>query len=94
MHAVFILVKIAKENEIREKFLAPAITLLSLILLQILLGSGSFIATLVLPQKEMAPLSRVLVTTAHQANGALILATALVFTLRTFRCLKAKMEAA
>lgn len=84
MHAIFILVKIAKENEIRKKFLTPAICLLSLVLLQILLGSGVFVL----------PLSRVLVTTAHQANGALILATGVVFTLRAFRCLKVKMAAA
>ncbi len=94
MHAIFILVKVAKDNEIREKFLAPTLLLLSLVLLQILLGSGAFIATLVLPQKEMAPLGQVLVTTAHQANGALILAAAVVLSLRSFRSLRTKISRA
>lgn len=84
MHLIFILIKITKENKIREKFLAPAIFLLSLLMLQILLGAGTFVV----------PLSRVLIATAHQANGALILATAVVLSLRSFRSLRTEIQAA
>jgi len=84
MHLIFILVKIAKENKIRDKFLTPVIFLLSLLILQILLGAGVFVL----------PLSRILVTTAHQVNGALILASAVVLSLRSFRSLRTEIPRA
>ncbi len=84
MHLIFILIKVAKENKIRDKFLPPVIFLLSLLMLQILLGAGTFVA----------PLNRVLITTAHQTNGALILAAAVVLSLRSFRSLRTEIPEA
>ena len=88
MHLVFILLKICKESGLREKFLRPVVFLLGLVVFQITMGFGAFIVTLVLPRTEVASTGQVLITTAHQANGALILATAVVLTLRSFRWLR------
>ena len=51
--------------------------LLSLVSLQLLLGGGALIAIMI-HKGETIPVYEVLLTTAHQANGALLLATSVM----------------
>ena len=60
------------------------ITLHSLVLLQILLGGGALLVILI-SKGETHPLYEVLVTTAHQANGALLLGASFATFVFVFR---------
>ncbi|MEE2819929.1 MAG: hypothetical protein VX615_04885, partial [Planctomycetota bacterium] len=51
--------------------------LLSLVSLQLLLGGGALIAIMI-HKGETIPVYEVLMTTSHQANGALLLATSVM----------------
>ena len=51
--------------------------LLILVCVQLLLGGGALIV-IILSDGENIPLYEILMTTAHQANGALLLATSVV----------------
>jgi cytochrome c oxidase assembly protein subunit 15 len=55
--------------------------LLALLAAQIALGYGSFVWTVLRPVGVNRPLDQVLITTAHQTTGALILAFSMVLTL-------------
>ncbi|MEX0742641.1 MAG: hypothetical protein WD079_07565, partial [Phycisphaeraceae bacterium] len=67
------------------------ITLLVLVGLQVLLGISALIVTSVWPTVEASPpMMRVLVTTAHQMNGAALLAAATITMLLNFRVLRAE----
>ncbi len=78
---------------VRQKgFLRDAILLVCLVTAQIALGLTTLMVRL--PKNtdaQLAPI-QVLVPTAHLALGALILATSLVITLKTFRCLTVPKE--
>jgi heme A synthase len=70
-------IRIVKEYRAQKHLLRPVLLMVGLVAVQILLG-----AITVLTQKTIAP------TTFHVAVGALILATSLVLTLRTYRTMK------
>jgi cytochrome c oxidase assembly protein subunit 15 len=84
LHVIFILVRIMKFHAHRPKLTRPAWFLAVLLLLQLMLGAGSyfgkFTSTLGLPMGVL-----ILLTTTHLVTGALMLATSLLLTLRAYR---------
>ena len=88
IHVLFIIPKVTKEKETQKLFLKPLMFLGVLVISQIFLGLGSYIYKIVLLPGPMPRTSEVLFTTAHQSNGALILGTVVVLTLRSFRLLE------
>ncbi len=82
---LFIQFRCVYHAELRERLIGHASLLTVLTLAQVSLGLGSFYAKLILPKAISPRTLEVLVTTAHQATGALVLATCLLLTLRAFR---------
>ncbi len=88
IHAIFIVPKTAKEKPVQKLFLKQAMLLAMLVSAQLFLGLGSYIYKIVMEPGPMPRTAEILFTTAHQTNGALILATTAVLTLRSYRLLK------
>lgn len=84
LHVLFILVRTMKLDAARPKLARPAGFLAILLLVQILLGLGSyfgkFTSMLGLPMETL-----VILTTTHLVTGALMLAVSLLLTLRAYR---------
>lgn len=84
LHVVLVTIRILRFHPDHGKLVMPAIALGGLLVLQLLLGIasylGKFTALLRLPQEAV-----VFLTTTHLAIGALMLATAVLLTLRVFR---------
>src|SRR6267142_2852459 len=84
LHVIFILVRIVKFHFDRPKLTRPGCFLAVLLLLQLMLGAGSyfgkFTSMLGLPMGVL-----VLLTTTHLVTGALMLATSLLLTLKAYR---------
>jgi len=84
LHVVLVLVRIMKFHGDLPKLTRPACFLGALLLLQLMLGIGSyfgkFISMLGVPMGTL-----VLLTTTHLIMGALMLATSLMLTLRAYR---------
>src|SRR5262249_27747802 len=84
LHVVFVLVRIMKVHGSLPKLTRRAYVLGALLLLQLMLGAGSyfgkFTSMLGLPTWTI-----VMLTTTHLVTGALMLATSLVLTLRAYR---------
>jgi len=78
-----------------QPFLArPAMIALALLGVQLLLGVAAFIARQASPNDPQPLNPMVAITVAHVACGALVFATTIVLTLRTFRCLRANTSVA
>ncbi len=88
IHTIFVLMKTSREAGVKKKFFPHALLLAGLVTFQIFIGFGAFIFTRML-ESPVPSTGNVLFTTAHQANGALILATATLLTVRLLRFLKA-----
>ncbi|MBI4550303.1 MAG: COX15/CtaA family protein [Candidatus Omnitrophica bacterium] len=74
-----------------KKILRPALSLGLLVTIQFFLGLGAFIVKIVLKNTGAVPYpATVFFATAHQATGALVLATALLLTMRVFRRLASR----
>src|SRR5499426_1090034 len=84
LHVVLVLVRIMKLHGDLSKLTRPACVLGALLLLQLMLGVGSyfgkFTSMLGLPMGAL-----VMLTTTHLVTGALMLATSLLLTLRAYR---------
>ncbi len=87
-HVIVAVVKIAGDWGARQKFMPHALFIGAATVVQLFLGFGSFITTLMIPKAEYPRLSEVLFTASHQATGALILVSCLLLTLRASRLLK------
>lgn len=71
----------------------PAITLISLLMLQLSLGFYAFIEKVMLGMNAVQPSgSQIFATVAHTATGALLLATTVVLTIQTWRHVPAFTE--
>ena len=84
LHVVLVLVRIMKFHGDLPKLTRPACFLGALLLLQLMLGIGSYFGKFI----SMLGLSMgtlVLLTTTHLIMGALMLATSLMLTLRAYR---------
>jgi len=84
LHVILVLVRIMKFHRNLPKLTRPAYVLAALLLLQLVLGVGSyfgkFTSMLGLPMGTL-----VMLTTTHLVTGALMLATSLMLTLRAYR---------
>ena len=73
-----------------EAFLArPAVVALALLAIQIMLGIAAYVFRLASPNDPQPLQPMVAITVAHVACGALVFATTIVLTLRTFKVLPA-----
>jgi cytochrome c oxidase assembly protein subunit 15 len=73
-----------------EAFLArPAVVALALLTLQLMLGVAAYMTRLSSPDDPQPLQPMVAITVAHVACGALVFATTIVLTLRTFKVLRA-----
>ena len=88
MHVLFIAFKIMKEEKVRLKLSSHAAFLAFAIMTQIFLGFGAFIYTRVFTSSLQSGTPEILIRTAHQTVGALILAASFTLTLRAFKFLK------
>jgi cytochrome c oxidase assembly protein subunit 15 len=85
MH-VLIVLQAASRMTSEKKILRPALMLGFLVTGQFFLGMGAFIVKIALKNTGAVPVPvTVAFATAHQATGALVLATAVLLTLRAFR---------
>ncbi len=76
-----------------ETFLTrPAMVALSLLALQLLLGGAAYITRLASPNDPQPLNPMVAITVAHVACAALVFATTIVLTLRTFKVLRSASE--
>jgi len=84
LHVIFILIRVMKFHRDLPTLTRPACFLGGLLLLQLVLGVGSYLgkftSMLGLPVGTL-----VLFTTTHVVTGALMLATSLLLTLRAYR---------
>ncbi len=84
LHVIFILVRVMKFHADRPKLTRPASFLVVLLLLQLMLGVGSYFGKFTsmfgLPTGTL-----MILTTTHLVTGALMLATSLLLTLRAYR---------
>ena len=84
VHVIFILLRTMKFHERRPKLIWPARILAVLLLLQLMLGVGSYLGKFTsMLGLQMTVL--VILTTTHMVIGALMLATSLLLTLRAYR---------
>ena len=88
IHLFFLNLKVFKDPTISRAFLKQMLLVDGLFVAQLFLGLGSFVFKLVLEKAPVPRLWEVLLTTAHQSTGALILATSVLMTLRAFRFLR------
>jgi len=84
LHVMFILLRVVKYHAHRPKLVGPAKILGLLLLIQMLLGTGSFFGKFT-PLLGLPIEFLVLLTTAHLVVGALMLVISLVLTLRSYR---------
>ena len=85
MHTVFIFHKIFKDPAMSPHLTGHAQLLAGLVFIQLLLGFGAYAVAIWMPQKDVAAWSEVVIRTAHQANGALVIAACVLLMLRVFR---------
>lgn len=88
--AMWLVLMIAIQDEIRATLLAPAVTLFLLLLTQIFLGFGAlFLTGLEAPGMGKPPtFVEAITATAHQAMGSLLLANAIVLAVGAYRYLR------
>ena len=84
LHVIFILVRVVKFHAHRPKLIRPAWFLAVLLLLQLMLGAGSYFGKFT-SMLGLPPGVLVFLTTTHLVTGALMLATSLLLTLRAYR---------
>jgi heme a synthase len=86
LHVIFILLRVMKFHADRPKMTRPARLLGALLLFQFALGLVSYLGKFT-SMLGLAPETLVILTTTHLVTGALMLATSLLLTLRSYRWL-------
>ena len=84
LHIALLIRKVSFHN-FGKSLLTHTLFLGLVVLMQIFLGVGAFVFKWILPATEMPRVGQVLFTAAHQSNGAILLAAAVVLSLRSFR---------
>ena len=85
IHMLLVAGRIIRHHSDQPKLMRPVITLLTLLLVQLLLGIGSYVVRFTSLDIPYAPIIGLAFPTTHRVNGALMLAACIVLTLRTFR---------
>ncbi len=86
----FLAVLILKGYGDQPRLVRPVALLGGLLIVQLVLGLGSYLGKFTTLGMAFHPLTLVELTTAHVATGALMLATCLVLTLRVYRLLPSR----
>jgi cytochrome c oxidase assembly protein subunit 15 len=93
---------VRRHRKLRTKLLAPALVLVVLMLAQVALGSATWVVTYSYPSwlsgfafaaghtVQASSYSQSLIVTAHQAMGSLILAVAVLISLRSLRLVRSR----
>lgn len=81
----------ALRNFSEKKLIYPAVFLGLISLIQISLGMGSFIYTMILPETIQPSFGRLFFVTSHQTLGALLLGTGVFLVLRIYKFQKANI---
>jgi len=84
LHVIFIVIRVARTNSQQAAVARPAFWLAVLLVFQLLLGMAAYLGKFTSVLRLSADLL-VLLTTTHLVIGALMLATALLLTLRCYR---------
>ena len=93
LHTVLILIRISRNHATVSGLQRPALALFALLLLQLLLGTLSYLAKFTTALR--LPLdATVIITTTHLACGALMLGSAVALTLKCYRLSTARMQTA
>jgi cytochrome c oxidase assembly protein subunit 15 len=85
IHVLLLAARILRSHPDQPRFSRPAVLLGGLLLVQLALGLGSYLAKFTSFQSALPELAVVVLTTTHVVTGALMLATGLVLTLRCYR---------
>ena len=93
LHTMLILIRISKNHASVYELQRPALGLFALLLLQLLLGTVSYLAKFT-AQLRLPIDATVILTTTHLACGALMLGTAVALTLRCYRLSMARTQTA
>lgn len=87
LHAALLSARILKLLPGERKLFFPAVLLAGLLLAQLALGLGSYLAKFTSLGSSLPGWATVLLTTGHVVTGALMLVTSLALTLRSYRLL-------
>jgi len=90
-HTIALSIYALKNFAQEKKLIYPAVFLGFLSLIQISLGMGSFVYTMMLPETVQPSAGRLFFVTSHQTLGALLLGTGVFLALRVYRFEKAAM---
>lgn len=93
LHTMLILIRISKNHASVYELQRPALVLFALLLLQLLLGTVSYLAKFTAALRLPID-AAVILTTTHLACGALMLGTAVALTLRCYRLSMARTQTA
>jgi cytochrome c oxidase assembly protein subunit 15 len=85
IHAIMLMMRTIKHCESDRQLIRPALFFGLVTFSQLLLGFGAFIYAFLLPQGIQPEPAKVFFITAHQALGALVLATSVFLALRIHR---------
>lgn len=87
LHIFLILIRIAKDPQVFALFFKTSAALIFLLFFQVCLGFGSFIYIFLLEKSAYPMTAEVLLRTAHQTNGAFLLALIFILTAKSYRLL-------
>jgi heme a synthase len=84
LHVIFIVIRVAKNHAPSSDLTRPALALFGLLVMQLALGTISYLAKFTVTLRVSADAIAML-TTTHLALGALMLACAVILSLRSYR---------
>ncbi len=87
IHVFLLARRIRKHHSDQRKLMRPATVLLGLLVVQLVLGIGSYAARFTSLMVPYAPVLGLALPTTHRVSGALMLAVCMVLTLRAYRLL-------
>lgn len=87
LHVALLAARILRFHRNQAKLFRPAVLLGGLLILQLVLGLGSYLVKFTSIGTFLPPLPVVILRTTHVVTGALMLVTSLLLTLRSYRLL-------
>ena len=85
IHLIFLNIKIFQDRALADLFRPQVFWLNGLLVCQLFFGLGSFFYKFMIEKGPVPRFWEVILTTAHQTNGAVILCSSLILALRSFR---------
>ncbi len=85
IHVFLLARRIMKHHPDQRKLVRPATIILGLLVVQLVLGIGSYVARFTSLMVPYAPVLGMALPTTHRVTGALMLAACMVLTLRVYR---------